>query len=209
MQTIRCLTWMNPSGCPSPIRAPSCPYLKPEAVIQSDHPEILSEMYAIGAHEGSLWSRLSAIYRTTRALESRRSADLSDALAALRQGRSGRAGSKSFVCGARSGGRDSGARGRRIGVGIGGPHAFPITGVEAYVAGRWVPFDPTHGFMAELPGTYLVLHRGDERLFRYTSGIHFDYVFSVQKRTMPSLVLHGIAARVLEVWVGADGEGGR
>lgn len=53
--------------------------------------------------------------------------------------------------------------------------------VEAYVGGRWVPFDPLNGHFAELPANYLELYRGDEFLFSHTRDINFDYAFKIRR----------------------------
>ncbi|MCA9636871.1 MAG: transglutaminase, partial [Myxococcales bacterium] len=58
--------------------------------------------------------------------------------------------------------------------------------VEAYVAGHWVPFDPTNHHFASLPSHYLALYRGDEALFRHSSEINFDYMFTTRERLVPS-----------------------
>ena len=60
--------------------------------------------------------------------------------------------------------------------------------VEAYVQGHWVSFGPTNGYFATRPSHFLKLYQGDEALFRHTSNIGFDYLFSISKQTVsPSL----------------------
>lgn len=52
---------------------------------------------------------------------------------------------------------------------------------EAWVGGRWVPFDPLNGHFAALPANYLELYRGDEFLFSHTRDINFDYAFRIRR----------------------------
>ena len=60
--------------------------------------------------------------------------------------------------------------------------------VEAYVQGHWVSFGPTNGYFATRPSHFLKLYQGDEALFRHTSNIGFDYLFSISSQTVsPSL----------------------
>ncbi len=60
--------------------------------------------------------------------------------------------------------------------------------LELYIEGHWVPFGPTNGNFARLPGNYLTLYRTDQVLFRHSSDINFDYLFNVDKRLVsPSL----------------------
>ena len=54
--------------------------------------------------------------------------------------------------------------------------------VEVYVLGRWVPFDPTNGYFAEIPAHYLELYRGDLSLFRHSPNIQFDYQFNTKDK---------------------------
>ncbi len=60
--------------------------------------------------------------------------------------------------------------------------------VEAYVSGHWVTFGPTNGYFATRPAHFLKLYEGDQALFRHTSNIAFDYLFTINKKTVsPSL----------------------
>lgn len=44
----------------------------------------------------------------------------------------------------------------------------------------WVPYCPTNGYVAEIPGTYLELAKGDVAVFTHTPHIGFDWRFVVQ-----------------------------
>ncbi len=56
--------------------------------------------------------------------------------------------------------------------------------VEAYVQGHWITFGPTNGYFATRPSHFLKLYQGDEALFRHTSNIGFDYLFTITKQTV-------------------------
>jgi len=57
--------------------------------------------------------------------------------------------------------------------------------VEIYINDQWVPFCPTNDHFAELPKNYVSLYYGDEVLFKRTSGIKFDYLYSFETVTLP------------------------
>ncbi len=58
--------------------------------------------------------------------------------------------------------------------------------VEAWLGGRWVPFDPLNGHFAVLPADYLLLYRGDEFLFSHTRDINFDHAFRIRRLLAPA-----------------------
>lgn len=53
--------------------------------------------------------------------------------------------------------------------------------VEVKIDDYWVPFDPTNGHFAELPGNYLALYYGDQALFRHSANINFQYIFDIKE----------------------------
>ncbi|MDH4262057.1 MAG: hypothetical protein OEV78_03325 [Spirochaetia bacterium] len=57
--------------------------------------------------------------------------------------------------------------------------------VEIYINGQWVPFCPTNDYFAELPKNYIALYYGDQVLFKRTSGINFDYIYSFETVNLP------------------------
>ncbi len=56
--------------------------------------------------------------------------------------------------------------------------------VEAYVQGHWLSFGPTNGYFATRPAHFLKLYEGDHVLFRHTSNIAFDYLFTISQKTV-------------------------
>ncbi|MCA9659936.1 MAG: transglutaminase [Myxococcales bacterium] len=170
-----------PESYPRAIRQ----YLQPTDVIQVDDPEIRALLHELEADRGPILGRLRAIYAYTSGLGARAFKGTTDALTALRLGEASCNGkSRLFVALARA----SGIPARLVGGLILQPGSKRTSHqwVEAYVAGHWVPFGPTNGHFASLPSHYLALYRGDEALFRHTSDINFDYMFTTKGRMVPS-----------------------
>jgi transglutaminase-like putative cysteine protease len=160
-------------------------YLRPEDEIQVDADEIGARLHEIGADRGDIKARLQKIYDTTRGLTSRPFKGTTDALTALRLGEASCNGkSRLFVALARA----TGIPARLVGGLVMNPGSKRTSHqwVEAYVAGHWVPFDPTNHHFASLPEHYLVLYTGDHALFTHTSDINFDYRFSIQETLVSS-----------------------
>lgn len=170
-----------PESYPRAVRAE----LQPAEAIQVDDPELRAHLQAIGADRGPLRDRLKRIYDDTSGLGYRTFKGTTDALTALRLGEASCNGkSRLFVALARA----AGIPARLVGglVLQSGSKRTSHQWVEAYVAGHWVPFDPTNHHFASLPSHYLALYRGDEALFRHSSEINFDYMFTTRERLVPS-----------------------
>lgn len=160
-------------------------HLKPTDAIQVDAPELRARLHALAADHGPLLDRLERIYADTSGLKYRTFKGTTDALTALRLGEASCNGkSRLFVGLARA----AGIPARLVGGLVLEPGSKRTSHqwVEAYVAGHWVPFDPTNHHFAALPGHYLTLYRGDEALFRHSSEINFDYMFTTRARQVPS-----------------------
>lgn len=52
---------------------------------------------------------------------------------------------------------------------------------EAYIGGKWVPFDVLNGHFAYLPAHYLELYTGDHFLITHTPNILFDYTYEIER----------------------------
>ncbi|MDH3326912.1 MAG: UUP1 family membrane protein [Gammaproteobacteria bacterium] len=57
--------------------------------------------------------------------------------------------------------------------------------VELYINNHWVPFDTINNHFAEIPANFLTLYYGDQALFKHTSDINFQYMFSTKTRLVP------------------------
>lgn len=169
-------------------------WLVPSSDVQSDAPEIAALLDEIRPVEPTAASMLRAIHNRVSALESRPFKGTTDALTALRLGEASCNGrSRLFVALARRaniparlvGGVILESGSKRVG------HQW----VEAWVAGRWIPFCPTNGWFAEIPSNYLTLYHDDRAAFTRTSDIGFDYAYKIRGRLVPS-------PGVLESWQG-------
>src|SRR5262249_11618735 len=58
-----------------------------------------------------------------------------------------------------------------------------ISWVEALVGEVWVPMDPTGGYFAWLPNTYLALYRNDLPLLIHTKQVPVEYGFVIRQIT--------------------------
>lgn len=160
------------------------PYLAATDAVQADHPEVQRALHDLGAHEGPVLERLRAIFDYVRALGSESFKGETDALTALRLGSASCNGkSRLFTALVRA----TGIPTRLVGGLVLEPGTKRTTHQwsEAYVAGHWVPFDPTNEHFASVPAHYLVLYRGDEALFRHTRDIGFDYHFDIAATQVP------------------------
>ena len=173
-------------------------FLQPTEDIQVDAPEIRERLHAIGADRGPLGERVQRIYDDAASLGFRTFKGTTDALTALRLGEASCNGkSRLFVALARA----TGIPARLVGglVLQAGSKRTSHQWIEAYIAGHWVPFDPTNHHYAALPAHYLALYRGDEALFRHTGEINFDYMFTTRERLVPSPEARA-SFSVLNVW---------
>lgn len=161
------------------------PYLRAERDIQADAPEIRAQLAKIAADRGPLASRLRAIHRFTSGFVQRPFKGMTDALTALRLREASCNGkSRLFVALARS----AGIPARLVGGLIlqPGERRTSHQWVEVFVAGHWVPFDPTNDHFAELPAHYLTLYYGDESLFLRTKEINFRFEYQIDTQLVPS-----------------------
>ncbi len=183
----RAVRYQLPEGLELPERYPASieSYLRPEEAIQVDHSEIVETAERIGANHGDVRHRLRVIFDKAAGLAPRSFKGTTDALTALRLGEASCNGkSRLFVALSRA----SGIPARLVGGLIlePGEKRTSHQWVEAYVNGYWVPFGPTNGHFASLPGNYLTLYRDDEALFTHTSDINFDYLFETSLHQVPS-----------------------
>ena len=170
-----------PAAYPSGVR----PYLQAERAIQVDSPEIHAKLGALGADRGTLLARLMRIYEATSGMRQRPFKGTTDALTALRLGEASCNGkSRLFVALA----RHAGIPARLVGglVMRTGTTRTTHQWVEAWIAGHWVPFDPTNHHVAALPAHYLTLYYGDEALFKHTSDTNFHYQYEIETQLVPS-----------------------
>lgn len=164
-------------------------YLEETSVVQVNHPEIKALWKMIQPSDPKkILAVLQVIYHYTyNKIEGAPFKGLTDAVTALRlQQASCNGKSRLFVALARL----NNIPARLVGGIIlnEGSKKTSHQWVEAYIEGHWVPFGVTNGNFARLPEHYLTLYRNDKVLFKHTSNINFDYLFSINYRLVaPSL----------------------
>jgi len=178
-------------------------HLEATPEIQSDSAEIAAALEEIRPADASVLALLTAIHQRASALESRPFKGTTDALTALRLGEASCNGrSRLFVALARR----AHVPARLVGGIIleNGTKRVGHQWVEAWVAGRWVPFCPTNGWFAEIPAHYLTLYHGDRAAFSRTADVRFDYAYKVRSRLVPPPGLldawGGHPLNVMNVW---------
>ncbi len=63
-----------------------------------------------------------------------------------------------------------------------------ISWVEAWLGGKWVPFDPSNGHYAMLPANFLALYYGDLPLIEHTARLGFHYDMLIHQVTRQALL---------------------
>jgi len=63
-----------------------------------------------------------------------------------------------------------------------------LSWVEAWLGGKWIPFDPSNGHYATLPANYLALYYGDLPLIEHTAKIGFHYDMLMHQVTRQALL---------------------
>ncbi|MEM9493188.1 MAG: 7TM domain-containing protein, partial [Myxococcota bacterium] len=157
--------------------------------MQVDDPAIADLVGTMQLDRGSLLERVGLIYRLTNSLAVRPMRGPTDAVTALRVGEASASGkSHLFVTLARAAGIPARLVGgvildeERDGELSGVHHQW----VELYAAGNWVPFCPTFGHFAELPGTYLTVYRDADALFTHSEDISFRSSVRVSAEIVPT-----------------------
>ncbi len=163
------------------------PYLAADQRIQSDAPEIvdLFERLVPPGDRDNVTAVVRAAY--DHAHEEIRPATFSgttDAITCLRLGEAS-CGGKSRLLAALL--RAGGVPARLVGGLILKDASWQTSHVwvEAWIAGRWVPFCPLNGYFAEVPEHYLILYYGDEPLFSHSPDINFQYRFHAKRILAP------------------------
>ncbi len=152
--------------------------------VQVESAEIGAALAEIAPADATVLATLRAIYDRASLLEHRPFKGMTDALTALKLGEASCNGrSRLFVALARR----AHIPARLVGGLIleNGTKRVGHQWVEAWVAGRWVPFCPTNGWFAELPSNYLVLYRDDRAAFTRTSDVRFDWAYKIRGRLIP------------------------
>ncbi|MEN8128434.1 MAG: UUP1 family membrane protein [Planctomycetota bacterium] len=156
------------------------PYLLATETIQSDSEEIASLFEAVvpQEHRGNISETVRRAYDYCHlSIESVKITGTTDALTCFRL-KEASCGGKSRLFAALL--RHAGIPARLVGGLILKDSTWTSSHlwVEAWIAGRWVPFCPLNNYFAEKPMKYLVLYYGELPLIKHTRDINFHYSFT-------------------------------
>ncbi len=160
------------------------PYLSPSPLIQSDATTVhaRAQRLVLGSKQAdrAVW----ALYQHVAAFTALDAAhDKSDALAVITAGRGSRFGkTRALVALLRAAGIPARVVGG-IRLGDTPRKRTTISWAEALVGDTWVPLDPTGGYFAWLPNTYLALYRNDLPLLIHTRQVPVEYTFFIRQLT--------------------------
>jgi hypothetical protein len=162
------------------------PYLAAEVLIQKDAPEIAAVAADLGLPRcGNAVTAVARIfdYCHTRIQNAKFSGE-TDAVLACRLGEASCNGKSRLMvalC------RHIGIPARLVGGLILQGHEKKTTHqwVEVLTNGKWVPYCPLNGYVAEKPANYLAFYRGDHGFFKHTKQIRFRYSFGLQPTLVP------------------------
>ncbi len=159
-------------------------YLLPSALIQSDAPQVRARARHLVRGSKRVDQVVQALYDYTAALpQPETSNDKSDALSVLRAERGSRTGkTRALVALLRAAGIPARIVGG-IRLGDTTRKRTTISWVETLIGDTWVPMDPTGGYFAWLPNTYLALYRNDLPLLIHTQGVPVEYTFFIHQTT--------------------------
>ena len=159
------------------------PYLDPEEHIQSDHRLIQQLAHELAADQKDLNSLVRSLYDFVYDMESVKTSKLTGALTALRKnGASCNGKSRLLVALSRAAGIPARVVGGMILEQTQKRTSHLWT--ELWIGGQWVTFDALNGHYAYLPGHYMQLYYGDHFLITRTPKVKFDYLFTIQKKTV-------------------------
>jgi transglutaminase-like putative cysteine protease len=160
------------------------PYLLPSAWIQSDAPQVRAQVQQLVGECTSIDQVIRTLYEYITAFPPPEvSTENSDALSVLNNGRGGRAGkSRALVALLRAAGIPARVVGG-IRLGDSAKKRTTVSWVEALIGETWVPMDPTGGYFAWLPNTYLALYRNDLPLLTHSKKLPVEYTFFIRQLT--------------------------
>src|SRR5581483_7323588 len=166
-----------PKGLPPTSR----PYLVPSAQIQSDAEAVRIQAARLTQASTRTGQAAWAVHQYVSALLAPETGrEKSDALSVINAGRGDRVGkTRALVALLRAAGIPARIVGG-IRLGDTTRKRTTISWVEAYIGDTWVPMDPTAGYFAWLPNTYLALYRNDLPLLIHTRKGPVEYTFFIR-----------------------------
>lgn len=167
-------------------------YLVPSARIQSDAAVVRGHAVALTRASTRTDQAVWAIYQYVALLSAPETGyEKNDALAVITTGRGGRVGkTRALVALLRA----VGVPARIVGgirLGDTTRKRTTISWVEAHIGDTWVPMDPTAGYFAWLPNTYLALYRNDLPLLIHTRKVPVEYTFFIRPVSRNAVLTNG------------------
>ncbi len=168
---------------------PDAAYLRPGERVQSDDPALVRRVAALtrdaGRVDETTWSLFQYAASFLRSEDRDAPDDAAGVLNAERGSPSGRARLLVALF------RAAGIPARLVGglrLEDAARKRATISWVEAWLGGRWLPFDPANGHYATLPAHYLTLYYGDLPLIEHTAKLGFRYDMLIHQVTRQALL---------------------
>jgi hypothetical protein len=178
-------TELPTTSFPPKVTAPEIrPYLLPSTLIQSDAAQVRARTRRLVQGSKRIDQAAWALYQHTAAfLVPETGNEKSDALSVLIAERGSRFGkTRALVALLRAAGIPARVVGG-IRLGDTARKRTTISWAEALLGDTWVPMDPTGGYFAWLPNTYLALYRNDLPLLIHTRQVPVEYTFFIRQLT--------------------------
>jgi transglutaminase-like putative cysteine protease len=166
---------------PRELPATVYPYLATSALIQSDAATVREQIAELTRSCERVDQVVWATYQSVAAfLTPDAGKEKNDALSVIQQRRGDRLGkTRALVALLRAAGIPARIVGG-IRLGDTTRKRTTISWVEAWIGDTWVPMDPTAGYFAWLPNTYLALYRNDLPLLIHTRKVPVEYTFFIR-----------------------------
>ena len=179
-----------PKGLPLTLQS----YLVPSAQIQSDAQAVRAQAALLTHASKRIDQAVWAIHQYVSALLAPETGrEKGDALSVINAGRGDRVGkTRALVALLRAAGIPARIVGG-IRLGDTTHKRTTIPWVEAYIGDTWVPIDPTAGYFAWLPNTYLALYRNDLPLLIHTRKVPVEYTFFIRPVSRNAVLTTGLS----------------
>lgn len=169
-------------------------YLAPSAQIQSDAEAVRVQAAALTQASTRTGQAVWSMYQyVSTLLPPETGREKNDALSVINAGRGGRVGkTRALVALLRA----VGVPARIVGgirLGDTARKRTTISWVEAHIGDSWVPMDPTAGYFAWLPNTYLALYRNDLPLLIHTRKVPVEYIFFIRPVSRNAVLTTGLS----------------
>lgn len=163
--------------------------LTPTATMQSDDPALRARAQALTRDATRIDEMVWSLYQYAASFLRSESAELPDDARAVLNAERGSPSGRARLLAALL--RSAGIPARLVGglrLEDAARKRATLSWVEAWLGGRWVPFDPSNGHYATLPANYLALYYGDLPLIEHTAKLGFRYDMLIHQVTRQALL---------------------